>query len=542
MRPMDDSDKLRRILKGCRTIAVVGLSAQWHRPSYLRRQVPAGARISRDPRESDVRDDPGREVLQAPRATSPTRWTWSIASARASEIPALADEAIAIGAKVLWMQLGVENAEARATRRGRGARGGRESLHEDRAWAVLRRPGLGGRQHQGDLGANASERAVPDNARRANGGRHGTVAHLGGGGLRPRDRGARHGDVLPPGDRRRRLRGRARRVARGRTSSCRPIVGGVVAVAGAWLVHLWHVAAAATSREGSNFLDRGQPVVLEGWANETANIARVKYRGSLVGRAPRACRGAARPGHHALHRRAGRQHARHRSDAAGALRRIATNDQSNRETHHVLEDHHRGHPHRSPSPRSRTAPALTDRHVHRRDVRRARRRGRAHRAAAERVGGRAPGQVLPRPRAGPEPHRPVLRPRRLHALAEGSAARRARAGLHHQGQHAALGGRHPLLPGDRSAARLLRLVRTTSRRSRSSRRRRCAREIGKMELDKTFESRDEINQHRGAACSTRPAAPGASRCCATRSRASRRRSRSCARCRRRSPPSARSAR
>jgi len=32
---------------------------------------------------------------------------------RSNEIPALADDAIAIGAKVLWMQLGVENAEAR---------------------------------------------------------------------------------------------------------------------------------------------------------------------------------------------------------------------------------------------------------------------------------------------------------------------------------------------------------------------------------------------------------------------------------------------
>ncbi|MGZ5071847.1 MAG: CoA-binding protein, partial [Usitatibacter sp.] len=32
---MDDSDKVRRILRGSRTIAVVGLSAQWHRPSYF---------------------------------------------------------------------------------------------------------------------------------------------------------------------------------------------------------------------------------------------------------------------------------------------------------------------------------------------------------------------------------------------------------------------------------------------------------------------------------------------------------------------------
>jgi membrane protein implicated in regulation of membrane protease activity len=57
------------------------------------------------------------------------------------------------------------------------------------------------------------------------------------------------------------------------------LVGGAVAVAGAWVVHTWHARQPSTP-QGSNFLDRGQPVVLEGWANETANIARVKYRGT----------------------------------------------------------------------------------------------------------------------------------------------------------------------------------------------------------------------------------------------------------------------
>ena len=31
----DDIPSLRRILKTCHTVAVVGLSAEWHRPSYF---------------------------------------------------------------------------------------------------------------------------------------------------------------------------------------------------------------------------------------------------------------------------------------------------------------------------------------------------------------------------------------------------------------------------------------------------------------------------------------------------------------------------
>jgi len=56
-------------------------------------------------------------------------------------------------------------------------------------------------------------------------------------------------------------------------------IGAVVAVAGAVFVHHWHTRN-RPGEKGDNFLDRGQPVVLEGWANETARIARVKYRGA----------------------------------------------------------------------------------------------------------------------------------------------------------------------------------------------------------------------------------------------------------------------
>jgi len=57
------------------------------------------------------------------------------------------------------------------------------------------------------------------------------------------------------------------------------VAGTVVALAGAWAVHHWH----ARNRAGApsdNLLDRGQPVVLESWANEAAGIARVRYRGT----------------------------------------------------------------------------------------------------------------------------------------------------------------------------------------------------------------------------------------------------------------------
>jgi hypothetical protein len=108
----DDSDKIRRILRASRTIAVVGLSAQWHRPSYFAAKYlqehgyrvipvnPTYPQILGEKSYKSVRDIPEKvDVVDCFR--------------RSNEIPALADDAIAIGARVLWMQLGVENAEAR---------------------------------------------------------------------------------------------------------------------------------------------------------------------------------------------------------------------------------------------------------------------------------------------------------------------------------------------------------------------------------------------------------------------------------------------
>jgi membrane protein implicated in regulation of membrane protease activity len=58
------------------------------------------------------------------------------------------------------------------------------------------------------------------------------------------------------------------------------IVGSVVALVGAWLVHHWHESQRTKDGGKSNLLDRGQAVVLEGWTNESAGIARVRYRGA----------------------------------------------------------------------------------------------------------------------------------------------------------------------------------------------------------------------------------------------------------------------
>ena len=58
------------------------------------------------------------------------------------------------------------------------------------------------------------------------------------------------------------------------------MVAGAVAIGGAWYVHHWHEAHRKSDEGRANFLDRGQPVVLEGWANEAAGLARVRYRGA----------------------------------------------------------------------------------------------------------------------------------------------------------------------------------------------------------------------------------------------------------------------
>jgi len=108
----EDSEKLRRILRTTRSIAVVGLSAQWHRPSYFAAKYlqDHGYRIVPvNPMYDEVLGEKCYKSLRE----IPGPVDMVDCFRKSAEIPAIAEDAIAIGAKVLWMQLGVENAQAR---------------------------------------------------------------------------------------------------------------------------------------------------------------------------------------------------------------------------------------------------------------------------------------------------------------------------------------------------------------------------------------------------------------------------------------------
>lgn len=112
----DDTDipTLRRILHHSRRIAVVGISAEWHRPSYFvgKYLLEHGyTMIPVNPKYSEVLGQRCYPDLNAAaREAGPIDLVDCFR--KSEEIPALAEDAIAIGAKVLWMQLGIRHEEA----------------------------------------------------------------------------------------------------------------------------------------------------------------------------------------------------------------------------------------------------------------------------------------------------------------------------------------------------------------------------------------------------------------------------------------------
>ena len=116
-----DTSPIPRILTSCHTIAVVGLSPQPDRPSFdvARAMQARGYRIVPvNPKASEILGEtcyPTLTAAAAALAVQGERIDLVDCFRKSEDIPPIADEAIAIGARCLWLQLGVVN-EAAAER------------------------------------------------------------------------------------------------------------------------------------------------------------------------------------------------------------------------------------------------------------------------------------------------------------------------------------------------------------------------------------------------------------------------------------------
>jgi len=112
---VDDIAGLRRILTRSRTIAVVGLSQHWYRPSYFAAKYMRdfGYRIIPvNPAYKEVLDERCYPDLRSARDGANIAIDIVDCFRKPADIPPIARDAVAIGAKVLWMQLGIRNDEA----------------------------------------------------------------------------------------------------------------------------------------------------------------------------------------------------------------------------------------------------------------------------------------------------------------------------------------------------------------------------------------------------------------------------------------------
>ncbi len=106
-------EELRALLTGAATIAVVGASADPEKASngIMRKLLRAGYRV--------VPVNPGENEVLGERAYPslldvPDRIDIVDVFRRAEDTPAIADDAVTIGAKALWLQSGIVNEEAAA--------------------------------------------------------------------------------------------------------------------------------------------------------------------------------------------------------------------------------------------------------------------------------------------------------------------------------------------------------------------------------------------------------------------------------------------
>ena len=115
----DDITALRRILQQCRTIAVVGLSAEWHRPSYFAASYLQGKGyriVPVNPKYPSILGETSYARLE----DIPFKVDMVDVFRKPADVLPIAHSAVAIGARCLWQQLGVLNTEADAVARAAG--------------------------------------------------------------------------------------------------------------------------------------------------------------------------------------------------------------------------------------------------------------------------------------------------------------------------------------------------------------------------------------------------------------------------------------
>ncbi len=108
---MQSTDTIKRILKEYKTIAVVGLSGNWNRPSHF------AAKYMKAHGYKIIPVNPGYEEILGEKCYPslleiPEPVDIVDIFRRSRDVPPIVDDAIEIGAKVVWMQLTVEHEEA----------------------------------------------------------------------------------------------------------------------------------------------------------------------------------------------------------------------------------------------------------------------------------------------------------------------------------------------------------------------------------------------------------------------------------------------
>jgi len=109
---MDDVATVRRVLRKARTLAVVGLSADWYRPSYFvaKYMQDHGYRIIPvNPKYPEILGEKCYPNLQS----IPEPVDLVDVFRKPADCVPIAQAAVDIGARVLWLQIGVINEEAR---------------------------------------------------------------------------------------------------------------------------------------------------------------------------------------------------------------------------------------------------------------------------------------------------------------------------------------------------------------------------------------------------------------------------------------------